>query len=236
MIFSVVFSDSLPFGWCTFSGGGCAWDRILRCIDKIGYPTRAWLLREIAFSISALYCWMEPENGSAICIGKFLSRERRTPVIWVGRRAYGPPVLFPSASDLTIRKATGAVGYPLSLRSQWELHIRPLQFLVIAVAQAELNLREETFEAVKQSEALHLGKAMGGRGGWKCLFVALFRFASLQFSNPCCPAGGDPRASSPTCCAEDLAEADRATRSGMARVRRSSRLPFSFLKHAGLSF
>jgi len=37
-------------------------------------------------------------------------------------------------------------------------------------------------------------------------------------------------------CAEDLAEADRATRSGMARVRRSSRLPFSFLKHAGLSF
>ncbi|PYX49573.1 MAG: hypothetical protein DMG76_37010, partial [Acidobacteria bacterium] len=35
-------------------------------------------------------------------------------------------------------------------------------------------------------------------------------------------------------CAEDLAEADRATRSGMARVRRSSRLPFSFLKHAGL--
>ena len=72
-----------------------------------------------------------------------------------GRRAYGPPVLFPSASDLTIRKATGAVGYPLSLRSQWELHVRPLQFLVIAVAQAELNLREETFEAVKQSEALH---------------------------------------------------------------------------------
>jgi len=37
-------------------------------------------------------------------------------------------------------------------------------------------------------------------------------------------------------CAEDLAEADRATRNGMARVRRSSRLPFSFLKHAGLSF
>jgi len=37
-------------------------------------------------------------------------------------------------------------------------------------------------------------------------------------------------------CAEDLAEADRATRRGMARVRRSSRLPFSFLKHAGLSF
>src|SRR5271157_1516039 len=26
-----------------------------------------------------------------------------------------------------------------------------------------------------------------------------FRFSSLQFSNPCCPAGGDPRASPPTC-------------------------------------
>jgi len=37
-------------------------------------------------------------------------------------------------------------------------------------------------------------------------------------------------------CAEDLAEADRAVRSGIARVRRSSPLPFSFLKHAGLSF
>src|SRR5437588_1111162 len=37
-------------------------------------------------------------------------------------------------------------------------------------------------------------------------------------------------------CAENLAEADRATRSGMARVRRSSQLPFSFLKHSGLSF
>jgi transposase len=37
-------------------------------------------------------------------------------------------------------------------------------------------------------------------------------------------------------CAEDLAEAERAVRSGIARVRRSSPLPFSFLKHAGLSF
>jgi transposase len=37
-------------------------------------------------------------------------------------------------------------------------------------------------------------------------------------------------------CAENLAEADRAIRSGMARVRRSSQLPFSFLKHSGLSF
>ena len=37
-------------------------------------------------------------------------------------------------------------------------------------------------------------------------------------------------------CAEDLAEAGAAIRGGMARVRRSSTLPFSFLKHAGLSF
>jgi transposase len=37
-------------------------------------------------------------------------------------------------------------------------------------------------------------------------------------------------------CADDLAEAGTAVRSGMARVRRSPALPFSFLKHAGLSF
>src|SRR2546429_8008724 len=37
-------------------------------------------------------------------------------------------------------------------------------------------------------------------------------------------------------CADDLAEAGTAVRSGMARVRRSPRLPFSFLKYAGLSF
>jgi transposase len=37
-------------------------------------------------------------------------------------------------------------------------------------------------------------------------------------------------------CASDLAEADEALRGGMARVRKSQRLPFSFLKHAGLSF
>lgn len=37
-------------------------------------------------------------------------------------------------------------------------------------------------------------------------------------------------------CAEDLAEVARAVRGGMARVRRSSRLAFSFLEHAGLSF
>jgi transposase len=37
-------------------------------------------------------------------------------------------------------------------------------------------------------------------------------------------------------CATDLAEVDQAVRGGMARVRRSRRLPFSFLKHAGLSF
>jgi transposase len=37
-------------------------------------------------------------------------------------------------------------------------------------------------------------------------------------------------------CADDLAEADTAIRSGMTRVRRSSHLPISFLKHAGLSF
>jgi transposase len=36
-------------------------------------------------------------------------------------------------------------------------------------------------------------------------------------------------------CATDLAEVDQAVRRGMARVRRSRRLPFSFLKHAGLS-
>jgi transposase len=37
-------------------------------------------------------------------------------------------------------------------------------------------------------------------------------------------------------CATDLAEVDQAVRGGMARVRRSRGLPFSFLKHAGLSF
>lgn len=37
-------------------------------------------------------------------------------------------------------------------------------------------------------------------------------------------------------CADDLAEAGTAVRSGMARVRGSPELPFSFLKHAGLSF
>ena len=37
-------------------------------------------------------------------------------------------------------------------------------------------------------------------------------------------------------CAEDLAELDAAVRGGMKRVRRSRKLPLSFLKHAGLSF
>lgn len=37
-------------------------------------------------------------------------------------------------------------------------------------------------------------------------------------------------------CAEDLAEVEAAVRGGMERVSRSSRLPFSFLNHAGLSF
>ena len=42
------------------------------------------------------------------------------------------------------------------------------------------------------------------------LFVALFGFGGVQFSNPCGPAGGDPRASAPTCgfpkeCAASLA-------------------------------
>ena len=37
-------------------------------------------------------------------------------------------------------------------------------------------------------------------------------------------------------CGQDLEEVDQALRGGMARVRRSRRLPFSFLKHAGLSF
>jgi transposase len=37
-------------------------------------------------------------------------------------------------------------------------------------------------------------------------------------------------------CAEDLAELDQAVRGGMKRVRRSRKLPLSFLKHAGLSF
>ena len=37
-------------------------------------------------------------------------------------------------------------------------------------------------------------------------------------------------------CAENLAEAAKAVRGGMARVRRSGRLPFSFLHHASLFF
>jgi len=37
-------------------------------------------------------------------------------------------------------------------------------------------------------------------------------------------------------CASDLGEVHQAVKGGMARVRRSRRLPFSFLKHAGLSF
>ena len=37
-------------------------------------------------------------------------------------------------------------------------------------------------------------------------------------------------------CAEDLRQAQRAVRGGMDRVRKSRSLPFSFLKHAGLSF
>src|SRR5437016_729391 len=37
-------------------------------------------------------------------------------------------------------------------------------------------------------------------------------------------------------CAPDLGEVHQAVKRGMARVRRSRRLPFSFLKHAGLSF
>jgi putative transposase len=37
-------------------------------------------------------------------------------------------------------------------------------------------------------------------------------------------------------CAEDLTEVARAIRRGMRRVRKSSKLPFSFLQHAGLSF
>jgi putative transposase len=36
-------------------------------------------------------------------------------------------------------------------------------------------------------------------------------------------------------CAEDLAEIEKAI-GGMNRVRNSAKLPFSFLKHAGLSF
>ena len=36
-------------------------------------------------------------------------------------------------------------------------------------------------------------------------------------------------------CAEDLTEAAMAICSGMARVRGSPQLPFSFLKHGGLS-
>ncbi len=37
-------------------------------------------------------------------------------------------------------------------------------------------------------------------------------------------------------CAENLSESETALRSGMGRVRRSGRLPFAFLHHAGLSF
>jgi putative transposase len=37
-------------------------------------------------------------------------------------------------------------------------------------------------------------------------------------------------------CAEDLAEIEKAICGGMNRVRNSAKLPFSFLKHPGLSF
>ncbi|MGH9344776.1 MAG: transposase [Terriglobia bacterium] len=37
-------------------------------------------------------------------------------------------------------------------------------------------------------------------------------------------------------CAEDLTEIEGAVRGGMERIRGSGKLPFSFLKHAGLSF
>lgn len=37
-------------------------------------------------------------------------------------------------------------------------------------------------------------------------------------------------------CAQDLAELDTAIHNGMARVRQSRQLAFSFLEHAGLSF
>jgi transposase len=37
-------------------------------------------------------------------------------------------------------------------------------------------------------------------------------------------------------CAANLGEIHQAVKGGMARVRRSRRLPLSFLKHAGLSF
>jgi len=37
-------------------------------------------------------------------------------------------------------------------------------------------------------------------------------------------------------CAKDLGELDTAVRCGLRRVRRSRTLPFSFLKHADLSF
>ena len=37
-------------------------------------------------------------------------------------------------------------------------------------------------------------------------------------------------------CAKDLVELDTAVHGGMSRVKRSRTLPFSFLKHAGLSF
>jgi len=37
-------------------------------------------------------------------------------------------------------------------------------------------------------------------------------------------------------CPDDLSEIDAAVRGGLRRIRRSRKLPFSFLKHAGLSF
>lgn len=37
-------------------------------------------------------------------------------------------------------------------------------------------------------------------------------------------------------CAEDLTEIEGAVQGGMERIRGSAKLPFSFLKHAGLSF
>jgi hypothetical protein len=45
------------------------------------------------------------------------------------------------------------------------------------------------------------GNSRRSHGGYhdELTFRRPFRFGSLQFSNPCGPAGGDPRASSPTC-------------------------------------
>src|SRR5438067_7604287 len=48
----------------------------------------------------------------------------------------------------------------------------------------------------ENTEVLFIREIMVATMSSLCALLAL---QALQFSNPCCPAGGDPRASSPTC-------------------------------------